>query len=131
LTLLDTNTIVHYIKGNPGVVSRLREISVQDVAVPSIVVYELERGTLQSKGRRRRELGEAVLRDMQVIPFDEGAAIEAAKIQVELESRGTSIGPMNLLIAAIARHHSAVLVTNNVKEFSRVRGLKLSDWRTV
>jgi tRNA(fMet)-specific endonuclease VapC len=130
LTLLDANTIVHYIKGNPGVVEKLHASSPGQLAVPSIVVYELERGCLQNRSTKRRTLISSVLRDLEVVAFDQDAALEAAKIHYELGSKGILIGPMDLLIAGIARHHRALLVTNNIREFSRIRGLRTADWRT-
>ena len=65
---------------------------------------------------------------MEVVPFDLTAARAAAGIRSELEGRGLSIGPMDLLIAGTALSRGAVLVTNNVKEFSRIQGLRIEDW---
>ncbi len=129
MILLDTNTIVHYIKGDPGVVSKFHAATPGELAVPSIVVYELERGTLKS-GSKRKKLVENVLRELDVVPFDEGAALESARIHVELESRGALIGPMDLLIAGIARYSGATLVTNNTGEFSRIKKLRTENWRS-
>ena len=130
MTLLDTNTIVHYIKGNPGVVQRMQASSPGELAVPSIVVYELERGTLQTKSTKRRSLIAAVLQPLQVISFDGDAALEAAHIHTELKSKGVLIGPIDLLIAGTARSRGAMLVTNNTSEFRHVKGLRIDDWRT-
>jgi tRNA(fMet)-specific endonuclease VapC len=63
------------------------------------------------------------------VPFDHTAAREAARIRVELERQGVVIGPMDLPIAGTAVSRGAILVTKNSKEFSRVRGLRLDDWR--
>ena len=130
MTLLDTNTIIHYIKGNPGVVRRMQASSPDELAVPSIVVYELERGTLQTKSTKRRSLVATILQHLQVVPFDQEAALEAARIHTELQARGGLIGPMDLLIAGTARSRGAMLVTNNGSEFGRVKGLRITDWRT-
>jgi tRNA(fMet)-specific endonuclease VapC len=61
-------------------------------------------------------------------PFDYAAARESARIRVDLEAHGVVIGPMDLLIAGTAVSCGAVLATSNVKEFSRVKGLRLADW---
>jgi tRNA(fMet)-specific endonuclease VapC len=127
--LLDTNTVVHYIRGNPGVVRHMQTSSPGELAVPSIVVYELERGNLQGKSTKRRSLIGAILADVEVIPFDRAAALEAARIYAELRSKGILIRPMDLLIAGVARSRGALLVTNNTRQFSRVKGLKSADWR--
>lgn len=61
------------------------------------------------------------------VPFDHEAH-EAARIRVELERHGSAIGPIDLLIAGTALSRGAILVTNNTREFSRVKGLRLADW---
>ena len=62
------------------------------------------------------------------LPFDDDAAIVYGRIRADLRSKGTPIGPNDLMIAAIALVHDATLVTHNVKEFARVNGLSLEDW---
>jgi tRNA(fMet)-specific endonuclease VapC len=61
---------------------------------------------------------------MEQIPFDR----EAARIRIDLEARGSLIGRMDLLIAGTAISRGAILASNNTKEFSRIKGLRLSDW---
>jgi tRNA(fMet)-specific endonuclease VapC len=131
LTLLDTNVIVHYLKGDPAIVVRIHKASRGELAIPAIVVYELEYGTLRSKlpARRRREL-EAGLAHIQHVPFDSVAAMAAASIRIELEKQGSTIGPLDILIAGTAVSRGAALVTNNAAEFSRVPGLRVLDWRS-
>ncbi len=130
MTLLDTNTLIHYLKGVEPVVSRLRAASPRDLGVPTIVAYEVEYGTLKSRSSRRRSIVADLLAGLTQVPFDADAAREAARIRIELEAGGHMIGPMDLLIAGTARSRGAVLVTNNSKEFSRVKGLRLEDWTT-
>jgi len=129
LILLDTNVIVHYLKGDPAIVARIQKASRGELAIPAIVVYELEYGTLRSKlpARRRREL-EAGLEHIQHVPFDSAAAMAAASIRIELK-QGSTIGPLDILIAGTAVSRGAALVTNNAAEFSRVPGLRVLDWR--
>ena len=130
MTLLDTNVIVHYLKGDPGIVARIRHASRDEIAIPSIVVYELEYGTLRSRlpAQRRRTLREG-LADIRHMPFDTAAALAAAGIRLELERRGMTIGPLDLLVAGTAASLGAVLVTDNAAELSRVPGLRVEDWR--
>ncbi|MBM3788553.1 MAG: type II toxin-antitoxin system VapC family toxin [Acidobacteria bacterium] len=64
----------------------------------------------------------------RVLPFDEMAARTAARIRLDLEARGSPIGPIDTLIAATALAHGAILVTHNVREFERVAGLIIEDW---
>jgi tRNA(fMet)-specific endonuclease VapC len=125
LILLDTNVIIHYLKGDRHIVARLNFASPNELAIPAIVVYELEYGTLRAKlpVRRRRELEEG-LANIQHVPFDSDAAVAAASIRIALEKRGLIIGPLDLLIAGTAVSRGATLVTNNAAEFSRVPGLR-------
>jgi tRNA(fMet)-specific endonuclease VapC len=64
------------------------------------------------------------------LPFDDSAAAAYARIRHELEQSGNMIGPHDLMIAAIAVANNLVLVTNNTKEFSRIRSLAVEDWQT-
>jgi tRNA(fMet)-specific endonuclease VapC len=131
MLMLDSNTISYYFRGDPLVVPRLRALSPADVGVPAIVEYELRYGLLrlppEAADPRLAALG-ALLRPMQLLPFDSECALHAARIRVELEAAGTPIGPHDMLIAATALRHQATLVTRNVREFSRVPGLQWLNW---
>jgi tRNA(fMet)-specific endonuclease VapC len=128
VTLLDANTLIFYLKGMPSVVARLQAASPREVAIPSVVAYEIEYGMLKIAAPRRRAVVAHLLERFAQVPFDHEAARESARIRFELEVRGTVIGPMDLLIAGTAVSRGAVLVTNNAKEFSWVKGLRLADW---
>jgi len=128
LILLDTNILIQYLKGLDSVVQRLQDASPRDVAIPSVVAYELEYGTLKTGSARRREVASGLLAKFTQVPLDHDAAREAARIRVELEAQGVVIGPMDLLIAGTATSRGALLVTSNTSEFSRVKGLRLADW---
>jgi tRNA(fMet)-specific endonuclease VapC len=124
----DANTVIHYLKGRQPVVSRWLAESPADLAIPSVVAYEIEFGTLKIGTHRRRAAVSGLLRHVLQVPFDDDAARSAARIRFDLESRGLTIGPMDLLIAGTALSRNAILVTNNTREFSRVEGLRLVDW---
>jgi tRNA(fMet)-specific endonuclease VapC len=111
-------------------VARIAKTAPAELGIPTIVLYEIEYGTLRSKlsARRRNEL-ERGLTHMTHLPFDSEAAVAAARIRFELEKRGAMIGPLDVLIAGTALSRGALLVTNNVDEFSRVPGLRVADWR--
>jgi len=63
-----------------------------------------------------------------LLDFDQAAAVEYGRIRLLLESKGQPIGPMDLLLAAQAKAHDLILVTNNEKEFARIEGLRLENW---
>jgi tRNA(fMet)-specific endonuclease VapC len=126
---LDTNTLIYFFKGLGGVKDRLFEVSPSEIAIPSVVLYELEIGILESNqpSRRRAQL-ETLIAVVTILPLDAAAARHAAELSSVLRKGGTPIGPLDTLIAGIALAHGATLVTHNLREFRRVRGLNIIDW---
>jgi len=130
---LDTSTVVAILRNQPPLVrQRLRRAMARGaaVSVPSVVVYELWYGVERSA--RRNENAERVRAflagNVQVVSFDDEDAAVAGEIRAALESTGNSIGPYDLLIAALALRRGASLVTANVAEFARVPGLAWQNW---
>lgn len=128
MTLLDSNILIHCLKGREPAVSRFRAAVPSEIAIPGIVAYELEYGTLKVSGTQRRRILSQMLDGLEVVPFDRAAARESARIRVELERRGVDVGPLDLLIAGTALSRGDALATNNIREFSRIKGLRLEDW---
>ena len=128
MILLDTNLLIHYLKGNEPATSRIRTANPADVAVPSVVVYEIEYGTLRIASARRRTMLDRIISALKQAPFDLESARESARIRYDLETNGQVIGPMDLMIAGTAVSRGAILATTNAREFSRVKGLRLEDW---
>jgi tRNA(fMet)-specific endonuclease VapC len=130
LFALDTSSLIYYFKGLGRVGEQLRRTSPREIAVPSVVVYELEFGIAQSvrPEKRRRHVLDPLLETIRLLPFDAVSARAAAAVRLSLEHAGTPMGPLDTLIAGTAIAHSAVLVTRNTREFERVRGLKVVDW---
>jgi tRNA(fMet)-specific endonuclease VapC len=127
--VLDTNTFIYFFKGQGHVAERLLEVPPGEVLMPAPVLYELELGSLQSSApRKRREQIQDLLDVVAVAPFGALEARAAARIRADLEREGRGIGPLDNLIAGTAVARSATLVTHNLGEFARVRGLKLEDW---
>ena len=127
--VLDTNTLVYFFRGEGEVARRLLSTAPANIAVPTIVVYELETGIAKSKdaAKRRGQLDQ-LLQVVAVLPFGIEEAKAAAALRARLEQEGAPIGPMDTLIAGTALAHRAVLVTRNVREFGRVPGLAVQDW---
>ena len=69
-----------------------------------------------------------LLADIEILPFDTGAAEGYGEIQAELERKGTPIGPLDMMIAGHAKSLGYSVVTNNIKEFERIDGLRLENW---
>ena len=127
--LLDTNSLIYFFKGMGNVANNLFANSPKDIYVPSIVVYELEVGIAKSNNpKKRQEQLHQLLSEIEVIDFSYKEAKEAAKIRASLERIGNPIGPIDTLIAGMARANNLILVTHNTKEFAKVKGLKVEDW---
>jgi tRNA(fMet)-specific endonuclease VapC len=131
--LFDTNAVIALLKNHPpNVRSRLRRAVSEgaSIAVPSVVLYELWYGVARSA--RRNENAERLRvflsGDINIVPFDDEDAAAAGDLRAALEAARTPIGPYDLLIAAQALRSGTTLVTANVSEFARVRGLLWQDW---
>lgn len=81
-----------------------------------------------TKPNKNQEALDQFLLPLEILDFNALAAIEYGRIRSTLEQEGTPIGSLDMLIAAHAKSVGAVLVTNNTKEFNRVKGLKLENW---
>lgn len=128
--LLDTNTCIRYLNGrSPAVLQRLNDTPETDVCVCSVVKFELRYGALRSEYvEKTLTQQEKFLSRYKSLPFDDAAHVYAAKIRADLARAGNSIGPYDLLIAAIALANKLIVVTHNTNEFGRVAGLKIEDW---
>lgn len=129
--LLDTNILIAMSKQRLGLADRLEGIPADAILLSSVVVAEIEYGIAKS-GRRQhnRRVFDSLLSGFRVLPFDAAAARLYGPIRAQLEKRGRLIGPYDLMIAAHAQSLDAVLVTDNIKEFDRVAGLKTENWLT-
>jgi tRNA(fMet)-specific endonuclease VapC len=126
---LDTDTCVYLIKGRPPQVSeRFRHHRLSAVGLSSIVVSELSWGVAKSGLQRNVDALDAFLAAFEVAPYDQAAAFVYGRLRAELERRGIPIGPFDTLIAAHALALDVTLVTNNVREFKRVPGLRVENW---
>jgi tRNA(fMet)-specific endonuclease VapC len=125
---LDTNTLIFFFKGTGRVKDHLLRVAPSEVAIPSVVLYELEVGVSQFSQSKRRVQLDALLSVVTVLPLDANAAKRAAEVSSALGKAGSPIGPLDTLIAGIAIASGATLVTHNVGEFRRVRGLSIVDW---
>jgi len=128
--LLDTDICIYSIKRRPApVLERLREVGPDAVAISVVTAMELRLGAEKSQFPEPTQLKlDRFLRPMRLIPFDEEAALECARLRAYLERRGRPIGPFDSLIAAQALALRLVLVTNKVREFERIPDLRLESW---
>lgn len=128
--MLDTDICIYIIKKKPkGVLEKLRKLQPDELAISVITFAELMNGAKKSQKvkaniRKLDELAEILI----IEPFDKKAAIAYGDVRSSLEKRGMIIGSNDMLIAAHALSRNWKLVTNNEKEFRRVKGLKVENW---
>ena len=127
--LLDTNTVIYFFKGIGRVAENLLATSPRDIAIPAVVLYELDVGVNKSKAsvKRRKQL-QALVEMVHVVPFGQQEALSAAQIRSLLEKQGVAMGLLDNLIAGTALANNCTLVTHNSKELDRVKGLNSVDW---
>lgn len=128
--LLDTDTASYSIRGSfPALDARLAKAAPHDMAISVITRAELLFG-LEKRGNPRglARVVHAFLDRMTILPWDNAAADTFAKVRAQLERQGTQIGIADTMIGAHALALKAALVTNNLKHFQNVRGLRLENW---
>lgn len=127
--LLDTNIVSDLMRHPRGpVAQRMAKAGLEQVALSIVVASELRFGMTKVPGHRLAQRLDLILTQVPVLPLDTPCEIHYADIRSALERAGTPIGPNDLLIAAHARALGVVLVTDNVREFARVPGLKVENW---
>lgn len=128
--LLDTDICIYIIKKKPDkILRRLLKMRPEDIGISSITLSELEYGVQKSGNPERNRIALIeFLAPVDILHYDDMAAIEYGKIRTYLERQGKIIGSMDLLIASHASALGRALVTNNIKEFRRVPGLRVVNW---
>jgi tRNA(fMet)-specific endonuclease VapC len=129
MILLDTNICIHIINAKPAaVLARFHRFRLGEIGLSSVVAAELAYGVAKSGSERNRRALEMFLAPLEIVPFDEKAVWAYGELRADLERLGQPIGSLDTMIAAHALSLNDVLVTNNTREFSRVRGLRLENW---
>jgi len=126
--MLDTDTVSFLVRRNPAVIKNLIKHENDEICISAISYAELCFG-LEKKGSEKlfNEVS-AVMGKLSIISFDDSQSELYGKIRLQLEKSGTPLGDMDMLIAAAALSSGAILVSHNVKHFSRIRGMKVEDW---
>lgn len=128
--MLDTDICVYVIKKRPAnLLEKFNAIPSNDLCISTITYAELQYGVERSSSKK---MNQHILVDfvshLEVQPWNVEAARQYGKIRTSLEKKGKPIGNMDLLIAAHALSQQCILVSNNLREFSRIRGLKCENW---
>ncbi|WP_417916179.1 type II toxin-antitoxin system tRNA(fMet)-specific endonuclease VapC [Candidatus Electronema sp. JC] len=127
--MLDTNMVIYTMKNRPEQVRQHFKQHQGQMCISSVTLGELIYGAECSQQPERNLADmEAMAARLEVLPFDNRAASHFGQVRAELRRAGQPIGPYDMMIAGHARSLGLILVTNNLKEFIRVQGLRLENW---
>ena len=128
--MLDTDTCAFVLrKTSQTLIARIQSVPLQQQSMSVVTLAELLYGVrVSSKKKMNREAVDALVRHVSVMEWTKDAAEHYAEIRADLKKKGQLIGANDLMIAAHARSMNAVIVTNNVKDLGRVKGLKVENW---
>lgn len=128
--MLDTNICIYAIKNKPEqVLEKLKQNLSNGICISAITLAELQHGVKKSMNPEKNSMALLqFLSILDILPFDDLAAVEYGKICAYLQKCGTPIGTMDMLIAAHAKTENLIIVTNNVRKFERVPDLKIENW---
>jgi tRNA(fMet)-specific endonuclease VapC len=127
--MLDTNICIFTIKNKPQQVRDAFNRHHGQLCISSVSLMELIYGAEKSANPERNlVVVEGFAARLEVLPYDELAASHTGQLRAELARNGTPIGPYDQLIAGHARSRGLIAVTNNLREFDRVPGLRMEDW---
>lgn len=129
--LLDTCVISDFIKGEAGTLKKFKMTAPSELNISTVTVMELRYG-LALKPERAKTLTpiiQEILENISVLDFNQASAEFAGKTRAALKQSGSLIGSYDVLLAGAALSQNLILVTANTKEFQRVSGLRLENWR--
>ena len=127
--LLDTNTVSFHIRESSAALRRrLGRVEASRVGLSVVTEMEIRYGLARNPKLRIADLIEEFLAGITILPLDSAVAVTYARVRARQESKGKTIGPLDMMIGAHALSLDATLVTNSVKEFRRIEGLRVQDW---
>ncbi len=132
LFMLDTDTCIFLMRGeSQTLAAKVQSVPLQQQVMSAVTFAELTYG-VQASAAAKRKQNQAVLDSLAlhlaVLDWPQDAAKHYAQIRADLKKRGAQLGAADLMIAAHARAMGAIVVTNNVKDFGRVKGLEVENW---
>jgi tRNA(fMet)-specific endonuclease VapC len=130
--MLDTNTCISLMRrDSPALQARVQAVPLERQVMSVMTLAELTYGVHASAAAKRKQ-NQAVLDDLvrhlAVLDWPKEAVSHYAEIRLDLKKRGAQLGAADLMIAAHARATGATVVTNNTKDFGRVKGLQFENW---
>ena len=132
LFMLDTDTCIFLMRGeSPALAARVQSVPLQQQVMSAVTFAELSYGVQASAAAKRKQnqsVLDSLVLHLAVLDWPQDAAKHYAEIRADLKKRGAQLGAADLMIAAHARAMGAIVVTNNVKDFERVKGLAVENW---
>ena len=132
--MLDTDTCIFLMRGeSPALAARVQSVPLQQQVMSVVTFAELTYGVQASAAAKRKQnqsVLDSLVLHLAVLDWPQDAAKHYAEIRADLKKRGAQIGAADLMIAAHARAMGAIVVTNNVEDFERVKGLEVENWTT-
>lgn len=130
--MLDTDTCIFLMRGeSPALAARVQSVPLQQQVMSAVTFAELTYGVQASAAAKRKQnqsVLDSLVLHLAVLDWPQDAAKHYAEIRAGLKKRGAQLGAADLMIAAHARAVGAIVVTNNVKDFERVKSLEVENW---
>jgi tRNA(fMet)-specific endonuclease VapC len=130
--MLDTDTCIFLLRGDsPALAARVQSVPLQQQVMSAVTFAELSYGVQASAAAKRKQnqsVLDSLVLHLAVLDWPQDAAKHYAEIRADLKKRGAQLGAADLMIAAHARAMGAIVVTNNLKDFERVKGLAVENW---
>ncbi|MFN4812680.1 type II toxin-antitoxin system VapC family toxin [Flavobacterium sp.] len=126
--LLDSNICIHFLRGKYNVIEKLNEVGIDNCAISEITLAELVFGAEKSDNpKKNHKLIEKFIGQLSILPiFD---AIQTyGKEKARLQSEGKMISDFDLLIGCTSIENDLIMVTENIKEFDRIKGIRIENW---
>ena len=126
--LLDSNICIHFLRGKYNIIEKLNEVGIDNCAISEITLAELVFGAEKSDNpKKNHKLIEKFIGQLSILPiFD--AFQTYGKEKVRLQSEGKMISDFDLLIGCTSIENDLIMVTENIKEFDRIKGIKIENW---
>ena len=132
LFMLDTDTCIFLMRGDsPALAAKVQSVPLQQQVMSAVTFAELTYGVQVSAAAKRKQnqsVLDSLVLHLAVLDWPQDAAKHYAEIRTDLKKRGAQLGAADLMIAAHARAMGAIVVTNNAKDFERVKGLEVENW---
>ena len=132
LFMLDTDTCIFLMRGeSPALAAKVQAVPLQQQVMSAVTFAELTYGVQASAAAKRKQnqsVLDSLVLHLAVLDWPQDAAKHYAEIRADLKKRGAQLGAADLMIAAHARAMGAIVVTNNLKDFERVKGLAVENW---